>query len=358
MSLEEIIIQKIKLDGPISFRDFMEMALYHPDLGYYTAGRDKIGPQGDFFTSSSYTSLFGKLLARQLEEMCEKLEPSQFTVVEYGAGTGMLCHDILRELQRRPEIYNKLHYCIIEKSCLMREKEKEILGDAVTWHDNIKDIGKFSGCVLSNELVDNFSVHEVIMRENLMEVFVDYENGFIEILRPARQELVDYLKELNVRLPKGFRTEINLEIIRWTEEIAACLNKGFFVTIDYGFPSAEFYSHRRSEGTIVCYHKHTINYCPYINIGEQDITAHVNFSALNHWAQKNGFHLNGLTSQAQFLLGLGLANELSTLERPSQPTAFIQNFLLDMGKKLKVLVQQKGMEAMRLSGLQFPMQMV
>jgi SAM-dependent MidA family methyltransferase len=354
MTLEQIIIQEIRRNGPISFRDFMEMALYYPGLGYYTSNAEKIGTQGDFFTSSTYTPLFGKLLARQLEEMHEKLAGPQFTIVEYGAGTGILCKDILAELKNNPALYKKLRYCIIEKSGSMRGKERELLGEKVTWHTSIKEIGPFAGCVLSNELVDNFSVHQVIMQNELMEVFVGYENGFVEKIRPAPPALTGYFDELGVKLPEGFRTEINLQAIQWTEEVAATLDKGFLLTIDYGFPSTQLYSLSRSEGTVVCYHKHRINYCPYNNIGSQDITAHVNFSALNHWGLKNGLQLNGFTDQAQFLLGLGLGNQLTTSRSETASAGFLRKFILDMGKKLKVLIQHKGFGTISLSGLRFP----
>jgi SAM-dependent MidA family methyltransferase len=356
MTLEQIIIQKIQRTGPISFHDFMEMALYYPRLGYYTSGGEKIGPQGDFFTSCSYTPLFGRLLARQLREMCEKIASPHFTIVEYGAGPGILCREILMHFKTDPELYDKLHYCIIEKSECMRQKEKEILDEKVEWYDSIKQIGSFSGCVISNELIDNFSVHQVVMVDELMEVFVGYENGFVEILKPAPQTLIDYLAQLNVNLPKGFRTEINLEAIRWTEDIAATLDRGFLVTIDYGFSSFQLYSQCRSEGTLVCYHKHKVNYSPYINIGSQDITTHVNFSALHHWGIKNGLQLNGFTNQAYFLLGLGLGDQLETINQSAH--AFLQNFILGMGKKLKVLVQQKGFGIVPLMGLRFPQQLI
>jgi SAM-dependent MidA family methyltransferase len=357
MSLEQIIIQTIQRNGPISFRDFMEMALYYPDLGYYTSEGSKIGAQGDFYTSCTYTSLFGKLVARQLEEMYEKIDAPFFTIVEYGAGTGMLCRDILDHFKNNAELYSKLHYCIIEKSERMRQKEKNIATEKVRWYDDIKEIGPFEGCVISNELVDNFSVHQVLMCDELMEVFVGYDNGFIEILKPACQPLRDYLNQLEVELPKGFRTEINLDAIRWTEVVAATLRRGFVLTIDYGFPSAQLYDQRRSEGTLVCYHKHTRNYCPYINIGSQDITTHVNFSALNQWGIKNGLQLNGFTNQAYFLFGLGLGNQLATTASEGGSAVHLRDFVLDMGTKLKVLIQQKGVGTAPLMGLRFPLQL-
>jgi SAM-dependent MidA family methyltransferase len=361
MKLSEIIIQKTQIEGPISFHDFMEMSLYYPELGYYTSTKDKIGENGDFYTSSNLTAAFGAMMGRQIEEMWNLLEQKPFTVVEYGAGTGSLCHDILDYLKNNRKLYDKLQYCIIEKSPMMREKEKTHLHEKVSWHESIQAIPEINGCILSNELLDNFSVHQVIMQEQLMEVFVDYKNGFVELLKPAEKKLTEYLSELNVILPKGFRTEINLEATHWIKEIAASLKKGFVITIDYGYPSSELYSDRKSCGTLMCYNKHRTNDHPYIDIGEQDITSHVNFSALCHWGFKNGLECCGFTDQAHFLLALGFKDYLkkdadreSNITHSAIKDAFLTHTLLtDMGSKFKVLIQQKGTPKKELLGLKF-----
>lgn len=359
MVLSEIIIQRIQEEGPISFHDFMEMALYYPEKGYYTSLENKIGKTGDFYTSSNLTPAFGAMIGRQLEEMWEISGRSNFTIVEYGAGTGVLCHDILNYLKNNKEFYDQLNYCIIEKSPVMQQKQRSHLREKVSWHDSIQDISEITGCILSNELLDNFAVHQVVMEDQLMEVFVDYRNSFVELLKPAEQALTDYLAELNVILPKGFRTEINLEATEWIKEIATSLKQGYVITIDYGYPSKELYSERRSCGTLVCYNKHTINDNPYLNIGEQDITTHVNFSALCHYGLKNGLMCCGLTNQANFLLGLGFKDYLKkTLETgqdivsmAKQESFLTQTLLVDMGFKFKVLIQQKGLCNKDLLGL-------
>jgi SAM-dependent MidA family methyltransferase len=355
MTLAEIIRDRIRSEGPISFCDFMEMALYYPGYGYYTSPGEKTGIKGDFLTSTSYTPLFGKMIARQLCEMWELLDRQNFTIVEYGAGDGMLCHDILETLKNNTDLYRKLSYCIVEKSDVMKEKEKKILGDKVRWYDSIQNIPSFTGCILSNELIDNFAVHQVVMLDELMEVFVDYDNGFVEVVKPASHILKNYMRQLNIELPKGFRTEINLEATRWIADIAGSLQKGFVLTIDYGDHSSALYQDARRQGTMVCYHKHRVNYCPYTNIGSQDITAHVNFSALHHWGWKNGLQLSGFTNQAYFLLGLGLAAEA---EVRTIPAKMLNTFLYDMGRKLKVFIQQKGISGSILSGLRFSQRLV
>jgi len=179
----------------------MEMALYYPKEGYYNSSGDKIGKCGDFYTAPCYTSLFGQMIARQVEEMWHLLGKKNFTIVEYGAGTGILCLDILEALQSNTAFYKKLRYCIIEKSDVLRERQKKILPQNVSWYDHISEIPAFTGCILSNEVVDNFSVHQVVMQKELMEVYVDYDNGFAECLKPAPAPLKDYFAQLNVRLP-------------------------------------------------------------------------------------------------------------------------------------------------------------
>lgn len=359
MPLADIIIQRIQQAGPISFRDFMEMALYYPELGYYTSAPEKIGSQGDFYTSSSLGTVFGTLIGRQLAEMWELLGRGAFTVVEYGAGTGALAHAILDYLQNHAELYEQLRYAIIEKSPRMREIQKTHLNEKVSWHDSIQSLAPFTGCVLSNELVDNFAVHQVVMAEKLQEVFVDYqEAGFREVRQPAAPALKEYLAELNVVLPPGFRTEINFEALTWLREIAAALARGYVLTIDYGHLAEEMYRDYRSAGTLVCYHQHQVNEDLYANIGEQDITAHVNFSALIHWGAQYGLELSGYTNQGRFLLALGFKEYLKKIAVPGQDEQnfrqelfLTQTLLMDMGRKFKVLLQGKNVLKQELLGL-------
>jgi SAM-dependent MidA family methyltransferase len=358
MSLPTIIIDRIRKDGPLSFRDFMEMALYYPGQGYYTSDRQKLGRAGDFYTSAYLTGLFGQMVAGQLEEMWHVLGQQPFTIVEYGAGTGLLCRDILHRLKANGRLYEQLSYVIIEKSEPMRNRERAILPPTVRWVDSISDIPPVTGCILSNELVDNFSVHQVVMLEELMEVCVAYDGGFVETLRPAAAPLKDYLGRLGVDLPKGFRAEINLEATEWIMEVSRALHQGFLMTIDYGYTSSALYSKRT--GTLACYHQHRVNHCPYDLVGEQDITTHVNFSALDHWGRQGGLECCGFTSQTQFLQALGLARHLREWEEEAatdpvrrQQQMLQLRTLLEMGHQFKVLVQRKGVGRVYLSGLQF-----
>ena len=361
MLLSEIIIERIQSKGPLSFRDFMEMALYYPNLGYYNSKKDKIGAEGDFYTSANLTAAFGAMIGRQMEEMWLNLEKKPFTIVEYGAGTGLLCHDILDFLQHNAPLYKSLTYCIIEKSPSMREIQKKHLLEKVSWYNSIQEIPEINGCVLSNELIDNFSVHQVVMQDQLMEVFVDYTDHFLEVLKPAKKELTDYFIELKVQLPIGFRTEVNLEGRKWMRKISNSLHKGYVITIDYGSASSELYNMHRSCGTLLCYYKHHKNDNPYQFIGAQDITTHINFSALSLWGSRYGLESCGLVNQAQFLLDLGikeyqntvLANHPNNLAMAMQESIINYRLLIDMGMKFKVLIQQKGVPNYPLSGMKF-----
>lgn len=354
ITLGQVIRDKIQAEGPLSFRDFMEMALYHPDLGYYSNSQPRLGENGDFYTSAYLTSLFGELLARQLEEMWQLMGRGPFTVVEYGAGSGLLCRDILSGLRENGELYKNLNYFIIEKSAAMRERERFLLPEKVEWKDSIGEIGAVTGCIFSNELVDNFAVHRVVMAAGLKEVYVDYQGDFVEELRPAPEILENYLAGQGVQLPEGYQAEINLEATRWIQQVGKALERGWVMTIDYGYPAGTLYSKR--SGTLACYHRHRVHHSPYEFVGEQDITSHVNFTALDHWGRRQGLKVGGFVSQALFLQGLGLVGRLRIQEENGMEETDrrkLQTFLVSMGRKFNVLLQYKGVGNAELSGLSF-----
>ncbi len=360
MSLREIIIQRIEKEGPLSFRDFMDMCLYYPQLGYYQSAREKLGKHGDYFTGPTLSPAFGAMIGKQLEEMWRLLGENEFSVVEYGAGTGALCTDILSFLKKNARMYDGLKYFILEKSGSMREEaRKHIKEPNVIWCDGWQDLPEINGCVLANEVVDNFPVHQVLMKDEMMELYVDYKNDFVESFIPADGVLRNYMEELKVKLPNGFRTEINLEANKWIQKITGNLKKGYVITIDYGFPSSELYQDYRRLGTLMCYNKHRVNDKPYLNIGEQDITSHVNFSALCLWGVKSGLEFAGFRDQAGFLYALGIKEYLSGLRKADGKNIndlmryFTRQALLeDLGAKLKVLVLQKGAPRQQLMGFE------
>ncbi|MEX6689900.1 SAM-dependent methyltransferase [Danxiaibacter flavus] len=361
MILTEIIKNKIEKNGPISFRDFMDMCLYYPSLGYYTSKNEKIGSSGDFYTAPLLNAAFGHLIGKQLEEMWVLLGKIPMKIIEYGAGTGLLCQDILSYLKGNNDLYKNLDYCIIDKNGWSQKNIREDVSKKISWYSCIQDIGPFKGCVISNELIDNFAIHRVVMKRRLKEVFVNYKNGFKEILRPASAVLQTYLKELNVTLPVGFHTEINLQAKEWLKEVADHLQQGFVITFDYGLLSEELYNACRMEGTARCYYKHTMHNNFYINPGRQDITSHVNFSALSHYGYKYGLENCGYSSQNLFLRALGIIEYIRIAEKAkgcvttinSQAGANIKQLLLGMGQCIKVLIQKKGLAAQYITGMTF-----
>lgn len=358
MTLSDIIIEKIRKDGPVSFHDFMEMALYHPEMGYYMTEKEKTGKYGDFYTSPHVTSVFGEMIAKQLEEMWHCSGAQEFIIVEMGAGRGFLSKDVLESLCKNRELYRELKYFIIEKSSTMQQEQKKRLPEKVQWRNSLNELKGIRGCIFSNELVDAFPVHQVVMENELMEVFVDYKNGFMEVLRPADHVLKDYFLELNIILPHGFRTEVNLEAIEWLKDVSSSLEKGFVITIDYGHPSSELYQEYRNRGTLMCYYKHTTNESPYIYIGEQDITSHVNFSALSHWGHKYGLDACGFTDQGHFLMGLGIEDYLKKMkenDKENYPRKMLQvkSLMMEMGETFKILIHKKCLDCKELSGLKF-----
>ncbi len=364
-SLATHLEERIRKEGPITFRDFMECCLYYPALGYYNAAKPRIGKSGDYYTSPYVHSIFGTLIAKQMVEMWECMGSGPFTIVEYGAGTGVLCHDILLHLQHYEALFNQLTYAIIEKSEAMRNRQKSIVGDKAIWVKDIAELAPVSGCVLSNELIDNFAVHQVVMHDELMEVMVDFnENRFQEKLVPASRLLKDYFTIQGIVLKKGSRAEVNLQALEWISAIGKALEKGFVLTIDYGFPANELYNEKRRSGTLMCYHQHRTNENPYIHIGEQDITVHVNFTALKSEGEKAGLQLTGFTSQAHFLHGSGLVEEIRKIEAAgagdpvnTRKNLFVvQSLLMNLGTKIRVLVQHKGIANPQLSGLRFPLE--
>ncbi|PSO50718.1 MAG: hypothetical protein BRC33_02510 [Cyanobacteria bacterium SW_9_44_58] len=315
----------------ITFAEYMDLVLYHPQQGYYTSGIADIGKAGDFFTASSLGSDFGELLAEQFIEMWEKLgKPNSFDLVEIGAGKGQLAHDILSYLfQKYSDFFNCLQYRIIESSPALKQEQKKTLQNwQITWEtlENIPE-NSIVGCCFSNELVDAFPVHRIeIENQTLKEIYVtlsETENmsPFTEITDdPSTSQLKDYFQTVGISFPSsdypdGFRTEVNLAIIPWLKTISHYLQQGYLLTIDYGYSAAKYYNPQRDEGTLQCYFQHQRHNDPYLLIGKQDITAHVDFTALETYGKHYHLEPLGLTQQALFLMALGLGNRLNELSQ-------------------------------------------
>lgn len=356
--LEEIIRRRIRDSGGITFAEYMTLCLYHPEHGYYMAPRERIGRQGDFFTSSSVHSVFGRLVARQLRQMWEILGGGPFTVAEQGGGEGHLALDILdAAAQESPDFYQNLNYRLVEISSDNRERQRRLLEKhlgRVEW-TSLEALAGMEGCIVSNELVDAFPVHMVHRDEGgMQEVFV-VEKGerFGEEMRPlSTSEIDDYFRQVGIAPVVGNRAEVNLQGTEWMKTVARTLGRGFVLTIDYGYPASELYAPFRREGTLMCYYRHTAGEDPYVRVGRQDMTAHVDFTALELAGAEAGLEKLWFGEQYRFLLSLGFAQVLMELEmretdenRARDLRLTLKNLILPeggMGETFKVLVQAKG----------------
>ncbi|MBW7957723.1 MAG: SAM-dependent methyltransferase [Deltaproteobacteria bacterium] len=355
------IAAEIREKGPITFARFMEMALYLPGKGYYASDRGTWGPEGDYITSIDVSPVFARTLAKGLEEMWEALgSPAPFVFVEAGAGRGWLTRGVLESLKEiSPGLSGVITPRLVERSGARRESPQ-----GATWHSELSGVPPFSsGCILSNELIDSFPVHRVeFSGGELREIHVGCDgSGFTEVPGPlSTGELERYFIENGVIPFEGMRTEVNLEAMRWIGEAGKLMERGFIVTIDYGHPATELYSPDR-RGSLMCHYRHTLNDNPFINVGEQDITTHADFTALARAGLRHGLEVTGFTTQKNYLIGLGILDELKPPPDGS-PGIEEMNFnralarLISpggMGDTFKVLVQHKGVAKPELRAFSF-----
>lgn len=310
-TLAELIAEEIALGGPIPFRRFMERALYDPAHGYYASGRAAIGRGGDFLTSVSVGPLFGRLLATQFEEMWEQLDrPARFEVVEQGANNGDFAFDVLSAARSAPDFFEALRYAIIEPFAVNRERQQTRLGDfaeKTAWHETLPALPRFTGVHFSNELVDAFPVHRVVHRGGQwreQQVATDATGALTwadgPLADPRLAAVVPHLPEV-----EGYQTEINLEAPAWMEAVAGKLERGYVLVADYGYSRADYYLPERNDGTLAAYHGHRFSDDFLARPGEQDLTAHVDFTTLAQTGQSAGLTLAGFTDQHHFLAALG-----------------------------------------------------
>ena len=380
--LVRILRDRIGERGKIPFAEFMDLVLYHPREGYYFSPRERIGPEGDYYTSPHVHPAFGQLLARQFHQMWELLDrPSPFTLVEWGAGRGLLCFDILTYCRSQfPDFFRDLFYVLGEVSPPSAEKQKSLIAsfrgeEKIQWKDPealATGRGAFTGCLFSNELIDAFPVH-LVQRTGgkLREIYVGCrDQSFEEVLGvPSTPALEEYFSLYGAPLEEGQRAEVNLKALGWIEEVSRPLQRGFVLTIDYGYEAAELYHSDRRDGTLLCYFRHTTSSNPFERIGFQDMTAHVNFTALIKKGEALGLKKAGYAQQFRFLVSLGLLQDLENLEKVSTSSsdpAFLKNKLAmrnllipgGMGILFKVLCQSKRVGDVDLLGFQDPFRSV
>jgi len=364
--LAELLAERIRRYGPLTFADYMRECLYHPVHGYYSkAERTRFA---DYYTSADVHPIFGRLLARQFAEMWETLgRPEEFTVVEAGAGVGRLATHVLDFCATKlPAFYNSLRYVAVERSAPRREQAIANLKRHAT-------AGHFAGsaeipariaagCLFSNELIDALPVHRVVLESGaLKEIFVDFRGGrFLSATAPLSTcAIAEYFATQGVILQEGQCAEAGLEASDWITEVGRRLERGYVLTIDYGHHAAELFDDHHMRGTLLAYQNHRVSEDFYVSPGEQDLTAHVNFTALETWGKRSGLETVGFTSQTAFLLALGQGNEFADLYDEGQTEAERVRARLQlktlihpegMGERFQVLLQRKGSVRRRLTG--------
>ena len=337
--LLERIRAELKANGNwIGFARYMELALYEPGLGYYAGGSAKLGAPGDFATAPEMGTLFARTLARQVAEL---LQPGE-TILEFGAGSGALAKALIGELS--PE-----RYLILETSAELRARQQTRLGAGVEWIDRLPQ--RFRGVMLANEVADAMPVHALAWLANGI-----VERGASEIdgrlawaERPASGELLAAARRIEVPVP--YASEIGLVGRAWMKLLAARLERGALLVIDYGFPQREYYHRQRTMGTLMCHYRHRSHGDVFFHPGLQDITAHVDFSALAQAARDGGLEVLGYANQAQFLVNCAITEVLEQEDASDAvryaPRAAEAHKLLspaEMGELFKVLAVGRGVQ--------------
>ncbi len=352
----------------------MNLALYDPEFGYYARAPQRSGRAGDFFTSVDVGPLFGELLERQLAEMAALLPQSPIDFVEVGAGNGRLAADIVGAAQRRnPAFCARIQVHLVEASAAARHEQAERFADLaarlISSSATLPD--SFEGVLLANELLDAFPVHQVVMRDcGLREVYVDL--GDSDSLLAMREgplstpELGEYLAKLDVTLEPGWRTEINLQAVNWIRDVARRLRRGFIILIDYGHEARELYSATHAGGTLTSFIGHTTSGQAsatgqplwLAHPGEQDLTAHVDFTSVRAAAEQAGLDTLAFLDQTYFLLGLASAetiDEGATVVDQIKKRLALKTLLMPggLGSTHKVLIFGKDVGKPTLRGCSF-----
>jgi SAM-dependent MidA family methyltransferase len=373
LTLRHRIEQEIQECGPIPFSRFMELCLYHPELGYYSRNADQFGKAGDFYTASDVHAVFGRLLARQFEEMWRALgSPEHIDLLELGPGRGLFAQDVLHwSEQKFPDFFRALRYILVESSPALRKRIKETLGrhldSGKAELTALESLGRGSAgslptIVFANEFFDAFPVEVLSAKGSLR---IDAREGrFVEAwTQPSPVEL-EFLDRYSVHPEADERLEAPLAAQHFMDRFAASIQRGFLLAIDYGYTREEQLAGRH-RGTLKALRQHSISGNPYEAPGEQDITADVNFTALAAAAEKHGMQTQKLITQSQFLMGIGEASQFADAFeecRVPQERAKVALQLkhlvtpAGMGESFQVLIASKGVEQERirsLSGLNF-----
>ncbi|MGC5325585.1 class I SAM-dependent methyltransferase [Brevibacillus sp. SYSU BS000544] len=303
----------------IPFARFMELALYHPTYGYYTKEKHKVGKEGDFYTSATVHPVFSETLADAICQYWDECRPQVPTLVEVGGGTGyMIKHMVAQIRASRPDWYEKLRIILVEASPYHRELQAEAILDfagSKTWYSSIEEAAQneeIEGVIVSNEYFDAFPVHIVERDKNgwyEIGVAVDGDHFVEKHLQRVTPEVEAFLQEADVQVRGKMRIEVNLGMKQAVASMAKILRKGHILTIDYGDLQKDLYHPNRNRGTLMCYYKHQAHENPFIHVGEQDITAHVNFSSLMKWGEEAGVETVSFQRQDEFLIQHGILHK-------------------------------------------------
>jgi SAM-dependent MidA family methyltransferase len=365
VTLREVIADRIRTSGPISFAEYMDISLYHPDLGYYARATQKTGRAGDFFTSVDVGPLFGALLAKQFAEMWRLLSPTAqgpgpttFDLVEAAAGSGRLARDILDAAKTKdPEFYAAIRLSLVDASPVARAAQAATLGPHahLLAHNSVGLPDEIHGVIYANELLDALPTHAVAMTDvGLREVFVDYQHGkFVERFEElSTPRIAEYLARAGAEMPIGWRAEVNLRAEDWVTRAAHSLRRGFMVLIDYGHDERQLYDASHSAGTLTSYKQHSQLSDFLQEPGETDITAHVDLSAITRAAEQSGLDVIARLDQTYFMLGLGITEleGLTLQQRLAMKTLLLPGGL---GSTHKVLIFGKGVGKPPLKGCSY-----
>lgn len=328
------IRDEIRRDGPMPFARFMELALYDPDGGYYRASDARPGRSGDFLTAPELHPIFGEMLGRAVVDAWEGLgRPDPFVVAEHGAGDGALAIPMLRGAP------DTIRYRPVEVDERRLDALRDRLRDAGLV-DRLTDAERFDGMVIANEVLDALPVHRVRRRGDLLRelaVAIAHDGSFVEVeIEPTTPKLGERLEDEGIELVDGQTAELSLSVDDWIAEATAPLRRGIVVLIDYGYAAAELYDPvRRRNGTLRAYLRHQVSDDPYRFVGRQDLTAHVDVTAVERAAHAAGLETLGITTQAEALIGLGIEDRLRAIQ--ADPATTIEDYALLRSSLLRLL---------------------
>ena len=325
--LERQIIERIERGGPITFRDFMQAALYDPDYGYYNTGRVKIGVEGDYYTSGNVHPAFGAIMARCAVELWGRVSEGPLTLVEMGAGTGQLAFDLLTALgEEHARLSGVVRYVIIETSPAMRASQQEKLGafeGRVEWQDlEEMERSPLDAIFFSNELFDALPVHRLrLSGAKLEEAYLTASSNRLRFTwkDPSTERLARYLQAMQVSLSEGQIIEAGLDAIEFLARVSLAIGRGYLITIDYGDVAGHLYSPERRLGTLRSFYRHRLIESPLERAGEQDITASVNFTALIEYGRQLGLETISYERQSAFLFRMGLIERIAAMGESRSP---------------------------------------